>query len=74
MTRCQSLNPTGLNGIGAGCGTGGGIPGAHVDGCNGGSCGSGRAIPLQKKDPKPLCSQFLMTFLLYFKMSKKFLV
>jgi len=31
---------------GAGCGTGGSIPGAQVDGGKGGSCGIGRAIPL----------------------------
>ena len=36
---------------GTGCGTDGSIPGAQVDGGKGVGCDSGRAIPLQKKEP-----------------------
>jgi len=75
MTRCQSLNPTSLNGIVLII-----VPGvaqaavfqvlrlmvARV-------AAVAAAVPFlfRKRNPKPLCYQFLMTLLLYVKMSKK---
>jgi len=78
MTRCQSLNLTGLNGIvlikAPGVAQAAVFQALMLMVAMVAAVTAAVPFLSRKRNHKPLCSQFLMTFLLYFKMSKQLFV